>query len=664
MIRLESLTFNNIRCFDSEQTVSFTGRDKLIQVDGRNENTGGSSGAGKTTVFLALDYLLGINDIPATVLQSRLTKDAIAVSGQFDIDGKPAKISRSKKNGLSITYNGETVSGNVKMAEEKLDELLGIPRKLFRKMAHKRQKEGGFFLDMTAKETYEFLVNMLGLNEYIKKAESINESIKEYAIKINDIKNQIVTEESGIGDLSKVVSDKIKPQCNVGIGDLEMLELEITKFEYQATELKNQQSTEIETIKKPEKIESAFDATNLERFQNQLLHIKDKLDRAETGKQDLEVKLSTIATTKEQVKSIAQRINDLKEEKNKIEHEAVCPTCTREWTGELAKQKLASIQETINVYTDKVLGYKDQLSMEAEYVNQLDRLKDIIAKTSKQKDSAIGSISQENMKKENHQKTLDDGYKAMLGEYNIEIAKIKSKFEQPIADVQKQLDSINSQHKQWSYEMSSYEKNLNQYNEEMSKIAQSIDAKKALIAELQSTEKELVKKSTIASESQRLIKTYVLQTFQDTLDLIGDTATEILSAIPNMSSSTIYFEGCKENKSGGLKDEVTAIINMDGNNKIPIKSLSGGERTAIDLAVDLAVIDIIESKTGKGADFFVIDEPFDGLDSVCKEECLEILKQVDTNKKIIMVDHSSELKEMVSDIITVVKNGESSSILQ
>ena len=80
VLELISLTFNNIRSFTEKQTVTFADRGKLIQVDGLVEDTGGSSGAGKTTVFLALDYLLGMSDIPATVLQSRLTKETIEVS--------------------------------------------------------------------------------------------------------------------------------------------------------------------------------------------------------------------------------------------------------------------------------------------------------------------------------------------------------------------------------------------------------------------------------------------------------------------------------------------------------------------------------------------------------------------------------------------------------
>ena len=170
------------------------------------------------------------------------------------------------------------------------------------------------------------------------------------------------------------------------------------------------------------------------------------------------------------------------------------------------------------------------------------------------------------------------------------------------------------------------------------------------------------KQLKVAEEAYRLIKTYTIQIFQDTLNLIGDIASDMISNIPNIQNSSIYFEGCKETKSGTIKDEVTPIITLNGHNKIPVKAFSGGEKTAIELAVDLAVIDVIESKAGKGANFFILDEPFNGLDSVCKEACLEVLRQYDTNKKIIMVDHSSELKEMVADVIKIVKDGETSYV--
>ena len=137
----------------------------------------------------------------------------------------------------------------------------------------------------------------------------------------------------------------------------------------------------------------------------------------------------------------------------------------------------------------------------------------------------------------------------------------------------------------------------------------------------------------------------------------------ILSNIPNMANASIYFETAKETKDGKIKEEVTGIINMDGENEFPINSLSGGERTSIDLAVDLAVIDLIESKVGKGINLFLLDEPFVGLDSVSCLSALELLKSIDSNKKIIIVDHNPEVKESISDKILVKRDGVSSEIV-
>ena len=137
MIKLISLSFSGIGRFVDKQFIDFSTKEKILQIDGRNENTGGSSGSGKSTIFHALDYLLGINDIPATTLQSRLTKTPISVEGEFEIDEKKVKISRSKKDGLSIEVGGETTSGNVKAAEELLENLIGIPKKIFKKMVLK-----------------------------------------------------------------------------------------------------------------------------------------------------------------------------------------------------------------------------------------------------------------------------------------------------------------------------------------------------------------------------------------------------------------------------------------------------------------------------------------------------------------------------------------------
>jgi DNA repair exonuclease SbcCD ATPase subunit len=129
-----------------------------------------------------------------------------------------------------------------------------------------------------------------------------------------------------------------------------------------------------------------------------------------------------------------------------------------------------------------------------------------------------------------------------------------------------------------------------------------------------------------------------------------------------MANAVIFFENSKETKTGSIKNEVNAVMNLEGDSSIPIKTLSGGERTSADFAIDLAVGEMIENMTQKGVNFLIIDEGFDGLDSISKIECLEILKNLNTDKKILMVDHSSEVKEMLCDTIVVKRIGEKSVI--
>ena len=145
MLELLSLTFKNIATFDSEQTVNFEDKAKMIQIDGNNEDTGGSSGAGKSSIAHALDYLLNTNDTPATVLKSRNNKLPMEVTGNFKYNNQSLEIKRSTKTGLEILLDDEKTCGNTKLAEELLDSIIGIPRDIFGKMIHQKQNKGGFF---------------------------------------------------------------------------------------------------------------------------------------------------------------------------------------------------------------------------------------------------------------------------------------------------------------------------------------------------------------------------------------------------------------------------------------------------------------------------------------------------------------------------------------
>lgn len=663
MIELISLSFGNLRSFVDDQHIVFQGRQKLVQVDGRNENTGGSSGAGKTTILMALDYLLGIGDVPSTVLQSRLTKDGIWASGELVIDGVPVSISRSKKDGLTIKTPDETISGNVKLAEEKIASLIGLPIKIFKKMVHKKQKEGGFFLNMTPKENYEFLISVLGLEKYIADIDTIAQNNSESLSKINTLLQTIELRKSSIIDMDRILSEKKSPESPVSDQEIGDLTARVTFIRTEIYSIKQGVKDQVSLIPVPVVNEANTSEINVKiaALVPARTELKDKLDKIDLSKTKLEADLNKIPFFTQEAIKTGEKIAKLKEEKAHIES-SQCPTCLQKWVGDSAQEKVSAINAEIDSLIGKALALKAQIDEKPKIQENLTRLLQIRNDINDQMSALQDQRAVLDNEKYRLMELVSNQNQENKNEYSKKITEIENNSRIIIDDLNTQLNSVEMQLSAANSKKSSYLTAIDQYTKEVISLTELI-AKKTQEMEQASLELESLKKQIlIADEAKRLIKAYVLQTFQETLDAIGETATNILAAIPNMATSTVYFEGCKETKTGSIKDEIVAILNSDGNNDIPIKSLSGGERTAIDLAVDLAVIDVIETKASKGANFLFMDEPFDGLDSVCKENCLEILKQIDTNKKIIMVDHSSELKEMVSDVIMVVKKGETSTI--
>ena len=664
MLELLSLRFGNIRSFVTDQEIVFSGRDKLIQIDGKNLKTGGSSGAGKSTVLIVLDYLLGLNDIPSTLLQSRLTKEAMWAEGEFLVDGKPVTIARSKKHGLVITTESGTVSGNSDQAEEKLQEIIGLPIAIFKKMIHKKQKEGGFFLSLGPTKTYEFLVSVLGLEKNIKDMEKIGLDIVSSNDQMRLLNQQIDLDKSSLLDLERILSEKKKPEQTHSDQEIERLNFGILAMRANLGSLKQTLAEMIEEIPKPDKKEP-----DLQPFNDKLLElvpqraeIKSLVDKINESKSQLKSELSKIPLYLNDAQREGKEIKALTD---RIAHaeDAKCPTCLQGWTGEAAIAHIQSMKDEKAQRIQKVLELKAKIDCQTDLEAKIARIDQIIAEKQVELANIEEKHSAINNEKLEHISLVSNANAEKIKAYDDKVRDVKEKIQKGLDEVNSNLKTAEVQLAGQESQKNAYLTSLASYEKEINQLQQVIDKKRANLKLAETTLASLQKRVIMATESKRLIKTFVLQTFQETLDSIGETASNILSAIPNMNTATIYFEGCKETKTGSIKDEITAIINVDGLNDVPIKSLSGGERTAIDLAVDLAVIDVIEQKVAKGANFFFMDEPFDGLDSVCKENCLEILKTVDTNKKIIMVDHSSELKEMVSDVIMVVKDGETSSIM-
>jgi len=715
---VETIRFKNFGRFVEEQNFSLSDLPKITQVDGHNLNTGGSSASSKTTFLRTLDYNLGINDIPATILQSRLTKDLIYVETKGLWDGAPVTIYRSKGDlrvtGIDPRTNEAfSITGNSELAEEKIDEILGLPRELFKKITHKEQNEGGFFLSLTPKEAYEFMLKTLNLGDWLEKMEKAEKDAA--AAKLTLPKKEASVE------LSKAEYDSAwtafeassmhELPTEPSTDEISLLNTDIIQSKYEILEIDKKRPTLMAILDKRKPVQPVQQEETPEMAESRALI---KSFEAEINKVDLEKTekvtrfRSSISTLTAQFADKKRRSADLekKDAALKGEHETLlkllkeradvereiaahkdskCSTCSQYWAeaglsphAKMLKLKLDSIDKAgirvpeISANLQIIGPELDALRAELPGLEEKILKANLILNKITDEDAAVTlRTSLKTVREKLHLFQTDfnsqikvqmDGYTQQMGAYLAKRKLVEDDLAVKRAEWQTRLEDKQAK-------AAAIEKAVNDYNMKLQRHKDDLESKNKAV-ELWSTRLKDAKKDledaknelALYEDAKRLIKAFTMTKFEDALIQIGQMATETVNKIPNMATATITFEPFKEVK-GKIKDEIVPMIGMDGEEAVPLKSLCGGERSGADNAIDLAVIDLIEERSAVGANYYILDEPCNGQDSICKTEFMEMLKSSTTNKKILIVEHDPIIKQMSEHTVTVERDGAFSRIV-
>lgn len=691
MLEIKELRLQAIGRFVEEQVISFDNLGKLVQVDGIRNDTGASSGSGKSTVFNSLDFLFGLNDIPSSVLQSRFTKEGISVTMTGLSDGKDLAITRGKGK-LSVTLDGETTTGS-KLAEEKIDQILGMPRKLFRPLLHKRQKEGGFFLQFTPKEIHEFLTDALGLSEIRVKAELVDKKLKTLGDQATLDQGSLDQARSGLNaTISATLTLGEPPAKEVDQSTVVALKKSYESAQEAVLPIKARHSTELQALEitRPIARQTSVDQSTLQALEAKLSVVGRKIDeivsqnsadvkeersrasRIGSSIQAKKVQLATLAYNVQNGTRARSEAATLALEVKKI-RDSVCPTCEQSWATEAAKAregvilaKIKSHGETIALAVVSAQDTEHLLSEISSLVLQAtEKAIPLPAEYSAQRiasDEVTTKIGEERRRIRDSESAEHQLNRAQIEQFGQAQRGIMERHQAEIQQVSGQVDITRRIFETATHKFRSYEQARSTYETSIKSMAEQKAKYEANCVEYQDKLTSLTADLILAEELKKAIKGYTSCSFDEALEYIGIVATEIIRAIPNMANATIQLEGIRETKDGKVKEEVNAVINMDGELAIPIKSLSGGERTSLDLAIDLAVLDLLETRTGKGTDLFILDEPFQALDSVNSEQVLEMLINYQGSKRLIVVDHDPITKQMVTDKILVIREGQTSRI--
>jgi DNA repair exonuclease SbcCD ATPase subunit len=686
MLELIELRFKMIGRFAKEQVVYVDKLGNFVQIDGQNNNTGGSSGSGKTTIINALDYLLGINDIPATILQSREIinpdKDPIWVQGKFFDHGELITMTRTVGK-FSIEGDSYGTPCTQKKAEDKLIEIMGMPAKLFRKVIHKRQKEGGFFLDLTPAEMHDFLMDCCGLSKFKKKYGIIEAKIKNLTLHATGVDNDLKTAVTSLS----VTQDAILSLGLAPIKDMHEEVIAELKAKYE------QSGIRFETVRQrceeddrkyalncPDTTNGKHDATVRESLEKRGAEIEAQiratLEEEKARQEKIRNEISECANRRIRIVARVDQGEAAKREAARLAAEIReiraqrCPTCTQDWANESAvaaeKAKLAELGILKNFVLDAMNAASEIVTLDQEVNALKSTLSPITSPRLPILNEELRNITEQILQDKRKAQEMYDQQsavmKARLDAFVAGQSELRRRSGLEMDQARGQVDVDRRVYESALQKLRAYNEAAARYEQthnELSKKAKFWEERTVTYkTDLADTNRLL----NLALEIEKAIKYYVSYSFDEALDAIGERATKIIRCIPNTSSATIQFEGTRETGKGVVKEEVNAVISTDGEIGIPIKSLSGGERNSTDLAVDLAVIDYIETKSGKGMNIFALDEPFDGLGTVEIEMVLEVLKNSNINKKLIIVDHNPEVKQMVQDRLIVIRDGLTSKV--
>jgi DNA repair exonuclease SbcCD ATPase subunit len=716
MLFLEKLEFGAIRAFRDIHTVDFTTKSKCVQIKGVNVDTGGSSGAAKSTIAMALDYLLGVSELPATALQCRFSEDALFVRGTFkDSEGNKIVFERDRKKGVVLHMGDQTFEGSSKAVEAKFDDIIqGIPRDVFRKMYHKRQGEKGFFLSLTPKSSYEFMMRSVDLEEWENKMSAAKSVADKKTKELEPISHQVEAKETLISELLGMVEEKPEKPAMTDVSTLEKtvksIDKDVEKLEAECRDKlskilkpskseigKNPEKAKIEDlIGKKLKVEERLESTlsEVSKEKNKIRARLSEIDsEREEKNENLKKEIFTLTQKFNAAGKAASSLEEAKRDAKKLVGElkhlsaAECPTCLREWQDEAYQEKVASKKEELKMLKIKIEALSEKANSAVDIEKELDEKQAQVnyKKTEEEIDleTQLESMDGENdnvIKLRSALKKIDSTvlelqgkhsamaikasreYEDALEEYEATITTIKNSYVLKISSLKDRKYTLESEIRDEKLKKEYYEDALKKHEARLSELTSKVKSAQASKEALEEKRKTIQRELDLAEESYRAIRSYTMKVFQDTLDTISATATEMLSQVPNTQSKTITFEGFKEQKNGKVVEEITASVSSAGHTDVDIRTLSGGERASVDLAVDMAVLQVLEDRFNKGIDVFILDEPFNGLGAVEIESYLEVIKNANTSKRLLIIDHSPEVQEMVDDTIIVLKENDVSRI--
>lgn len=679
-MRLNKVKLENIRSY-LYQEIDFPEGTVLLS---------GDIGSGKSTVLLAIDFVLfGLQRgtlSGASLLRNGENRGAVELD--FEVDDMSIVIKRTlKRENKSVTQdsgyiiiNGEKRECTAIELKQMILDLLKYPKELltksksliYRYTVYTPQEEMKQILVGDKDMRLDTLRKVFGIDKYKRVKDNskifvskVKEKKKELEGRVSDLNEKRLEEESRkkeINEIEKKIKAVVPDLKLIKEGILKKKEC-IDKIEKDFEKLNElKKDLELNDLKLSHKVEARRDTKEeLEELSKQIKELEIELK--EDGEVNIERVRREIVEKENQIKvfetivrEIGNNLNGLMVKKNhsteikdKISKLNVCPLCKQNVTKQ-------HIDQVNNVEDGRIKDFSLSIN---EFEGQL-----------KKAESKLSALKEEfdELRRKEHKFEL---IKLKISGVR-EKSKTKEKLLQTQIAIKKEIGEINSKKTELFKELEKFkdiEKSYSKLKDELNELQErerEIEIKKAgLDSEMRNLNgiiarlgEEIKEKLKLKEDLQRLTQ---LQYWLDEhfTNLVETIEKAIMLKVHSDFDSLFqkWFDILIDSEVLKIKldNEFSPLIEQNGYDG-DYAHLSGGEKTAAALAYRLSLNQVINNlmSTIKTNDLLILDEPTDGFSTEQLDRVKLVLDELDL-KQIILVSHETKIESFVDNVIRFEK---------
>ncbi len=595
-------------------------RQGLVWVGGVNRDTDSadSNGAGKSNLMKAIGWCLYGETPEPEPADHVIREGAKRARVVIKLEGG-WKVCRERYKGaprLTLSHDDKPVRGKRAEIQEQITNLIGLSWRAFLNTTFYASRDGRRFVNPKTSnaDRQEILFNILRGHIYAGALEWVREEAKKLAAEISDLEVQITEAK---GQLAALDFDRLKERRKAWEGQRSA---RIDAVKARCREL-------AESVKKAKK-----GVSGRGQLERQIEKAKLRFRRAEVAQmkaidlaRGMAPALENASKLKVALQANEEALRTRKAELARLRKLDRCPTCRRALKGANAAEYLATLDHELDAKALESVGWVANL-MELE--------KDIEKRTAEIEELRAldaGRLNTEIQRLEVDLATI--GY-------------VQNTIRQTVAEFKERREDIRRQRVE-----------ANPYDEELevarAKSRKAKDRVSVARGEIERLSKELAhwefwKKGFSASG----LPSFALDAVMPELTERANHYLEMLSD----GSISVMFSTQREltSSKGEYRDEITITWVIEG---VKDRNPSGGQWRKIEIATDLALMDLALSQDAGALDFLALDEVLDGgLDAVGRLRLITLLHEARKLKgTIFVVSHDADLAGVFDRSLMVTK---------